>query len=109
MEKKKATEVAVKNHLNLKDNSAATQRARVISALRTGPKTTLELRADCGVLMPATRVFELNERGWTISKISVKATTADGVEHSGIARYFIVKEPSAANDSTFSTSEGGAA
>jgi Helix-turn-helix domain len=108
MEKKKATEAAQNTILNLNDNSGASQRARVISALRTDPKTTLELRADWGVLMPAARVFELNERGWQISKITVKATTLDGVEHSGIARYFIVKEPSAANDATFDGNEGGA-
>ena len=98
MEKKKAAEATPKVILKLNDNSVASQRARVIQALRLGPKTTLELRADWGVLMPASRIFELNERGWKIAKITVKAATADGVEHHGIARYFIAGEPKAAND-----------
>lgn len=98
MEKKKAAEAAQKVTLNLEDNSGASQRARVIQALRSGPKTTLELRANSGVLMPASRIFELNERGWHIAKVTVRAATADGVEHYGIARYFIAREPKAANE-----------
>ena len=98
MKKNKATEAAQKVTLNLKDNSGASQRARVIQALRLGPKTTLELRANWGVLMPASRIFELNERDWHIAKLTVRAATADGIEHLGIARYFIVREPKAVND-----------
>jgi hypothetical protein len=106
MKKEKATQAAQNKTPSFKDNSGASQRARVIEALRSGPKNTLELRADWGVLMPAPRIFELNERGWQISKISVKAATPDGVLHSGIARYFIVKELSAANDPIFLSNDG---
>ncbi len=93
MQKEKATEVAQSKSLCLNDTSASSQRARVIHALHTGAKTTLELRADHGVLMPAPRIFELKNRGWGIAKTTIKAFTLDGVLHSGIARYYLTHEP----------------
>jgi hypothetical protein len=93
MKKEKATEAAPNNSHLSNDTSASSQRARVIYALRTGAKTTLELRADHGVLMPAPRIFELKARGWGIDKTTVKAYTPDGVLHTGIARYYLAREP----------------
>lgn len=43
MKKEKAAEAAQKSPNTANDTSASWQRARVIQALRTGPKTTVEL------------------------------------------------------------------
>jgi hypothetical protein len=101
MKKEKAAEAARNESYTSNDTSASSQRARVIHALRTGAKTTLELRSNYGVLMPAPRIFELKARGWGIGKSTVKALTPDGVLHAGVARYFLAHEPKA--DSTTST------
>lgn len=112
MEKNKATEAAQNTNLNSNDTSASTQRARVIQALRTGPKTTIELRRDWGIMQPAPRVFELKARGYVIVTTPVSAQTDDGAVHRGVARYVLLIAPkhlpppsggqnAPANDSTF--------
>lgn len=93
MDKNKAAEAAQISNQKLNDNSASTQRARVIQALRTGPKTTIELRRDGGVMQPAARVFELKARGYIIVTTPVSAHTDDGVTHCGVARYVLLQEP----------------
>ena len=95
MQKNKATEAAQNTNLNSNDTSASTQRARVIQALRTGPKTTIEVRRDWGVMQPAARVFELKARGYSIVKTPVSAHTDDGALHRGVARYVLLHEPRA--------------
>jgi len=95
MEKNKAAEAAQISNQSSNDNSASTQRARVIQALRTGPKTTIELRRDWGVMQPAARVFELKARGYIIVTTPVSAHTDDGALHRGVARYVLLSEPQA--------------
>ncbi len=121
MDKKKATEAAQNTNLKRNDNSASAQRARVIQALRTGPKTTIELRELWGVMSPAPRVFELRLLGYCIETLQVNGYTPDGVLHRGVARYVLVSEPTPgscncwvkmpapANDACISNHEGGAA
>jgi hypothetical protein len=120
MEKKKATEVAQDSSLKLNDTSASAQRARVIQALRTGAKTTIQLREEWGVMSPAPRVLELRMQGYVIETVPVSATTADGVLHRAVARYVLLREPlpgvsvrltnvKAANDAAIANYEGGAA
>lgn len=41
------------------DNSAEGQRARLLEALKCGPLTTIEIRHDLDIMMPAARVHEL--------------------------------------------------
>ena len=93
MEKNKATEAAPNSNQKLNDNSASTQRARVIQGLRTGPKTTIELRRDWGIMQPAPRVFELKARGYIIVTTPISAHTDDGALHRGVARYLLLNEP----------------
>ena len=100
MEKNKATEAAQISTEHAYDNSASTQRARVIQALHTGPKTTIELRRDWGVMQPAARVFELKERGYVIVTSPVSAHTDDGVLHRGVARYVLLQERSTPESAT---------
>ena len=98
MKKNKATEAAQKVTLNRNDTSASNARAIIIQALRTGPKTTIELREQWGVMAPAPRILELKLRGFNIITVPVSAYTADGVQHRGVARYILLAEPTAAND-----------
>jgi hypothetical protein len=64
------------------DNSAEGQRARLLEALKRGPLTTIEIRHDLDVLMPAARVFELrHNEGHDIEKIWVSRHTAAGNLH----------------------------
>ena len=97
-EKNKATEAAQNVTLNRNDTSASNARAIIIQALRTGPKTTIELREQWGVMAPAPRILELKLRSYNIITLPVSAYTADGVQHRGVARYVLLSEPTAAND-----------
>lgn len=92
MDKKKAAEAAPKTDSTANDTSASWQRARVIQALRTGPKTTVELREEWGIMSPAPRIFELRNAGHVIVNVPVSAFTADGVKHTGVARYTLLHE-----------------
>lgn len=98
MEKNKATEAAQNKTLNPNNTSASNVRAIIIQALRTGPKTTIELREHWGVMAPAPRILELKLRDYFIATVPVSAHTADGVMHRGVARYVLLSEPKPAND-----------
>ena len=74
-------------------NSSRWQRARVLQALHSGPKTTVELREQWAVMSPAPRVLELRLAGYNIVTVPVSAFTADGVQHYGVALYFLLTEP----------------
>ena len=100
MEKNKATEAAQISNQYTNDNSASTQRARFIQALRTGPKTTIELRRDWGIMQPAPRVFELKARSYIIVTTPVCADTDDGNSHRGVARYVLLNEPRSPESAT---------
>jgi Helix-turn-helix domain len=94
--KRAATALTVTTHqkINRKDTSSANGRAIVIQALRICPQTTVQLRDVWGVMAPAPRVLELREAGNVIHTHRVKATTGDGVNHHGVARYVLLKEAS---------------
>lgn len=42
------------------------QSAAVLDALRTGPKTTTDLRLLCGAMSPASRALDLRKAGYDI-------------------------------------------
>lgn len=78
--------------------STEAQLARVLDYLQihnTG-LNRYEAEAKLGVCQLAPRIFELKERGYVFVTIAEKATDPHGVEHTGIARYFLTQE--AAND-----------
>jgi hypothetical protein len=54
--------------------------------LRRRPRTTIELRAS-GVLMPATRVFELRKAGHAVTTARVVRVDAEGHRHERVALY----------------------
>jgi hypothetical protein len=96
MNEKKATpnfEAAVKN-LQCKftaNNSAAAQRLRALDLLRTGPKSTIQLRRDGDILSPAARVLELKKRGFEIVTHWVHQATDCGAVHR-VALYVLTRE-----------------
>ena len=95
MEKEKGHPQAAQNtHDNHKDNSAHSQRMRLLEAVRLRSSIpTLEARRDLDILMPAPRVFELRARGYDIETIWTHDLTECGRKHR-VARYVLVQEAS---------------
>ena len=72
-------------------NGAAAQRLRAIDLLRTGPKSTIQLRRDGDILMPAARILELKRRGFDILTNWVHEATECGKVHR-VALYVLMRE-----------------
>ena len=68
------------------NTTAENQRAIILEALRTGPKTTVELRHQFGIMSPAPRIFELR-REHQIDTVFVRAETPDSINHVCVAKY----------------------
>lgn len=73
------------------DNSAAAQRRKALDLLRTGPKSTLQLRRDADILSPAARILELKRRGFEIVTHWAHEATDCGKLHR-VARYVLMRE-----------------
>ena len=80
-------------HPNYNDNSAHSQRMRLLHRLHQSNLTTIEARRDLDILMPAARVFELRARGHDIATFWTEGTTDCGRKHR-IARYVLVQRVS---------------
>lgn len=69
----------------MQNNSNKIQHQRVISALRNSAEiglTTIQLREDYDIMMPAARIHELRwEEGYNIQSIRVKDQNAQGNTH----------------------------
>lgn len=90
MEKEKGHPQAAQNtQPNHKDNSAHSQRMRLVSVLEQRSITTIEARRDLDILMPAARVFELRARGFDIETIWTDDLTECGRKHR-VARYVLM-------------------
>jgi Helix-turn-helix domain len=72
-------------------NDSAAQRLRAIDLLRTGPKSTLQLRRDGDILAPAARILELKRRGFDILTQWVRQATDCGKLHR-VALYVLLRE-----------------
>jgi len=82
------------NETHAKSTATKAQLALVLTLLRQGPKTTMELRQH-SVMMPAARVFQLkHEHGHDINTELVPLYDAAGVKHRNCARYHLVDSPS---------------
>ena len=76
------------------DNSASSQRARILAALRQGPVSTIYARRDLDIMMPAARIFELRHKGgFNIHTHWAHQSTDAGVLHR-VARYVLLSKPS---------------
>lgn len=74
-----------------KSSSGAAQRQRILAALRTGPKTSFELRR-MGVYQHSVRIFELRRAGHSINTVRVTLFDHDGFEHRGCALYSLTED-----------------
>jgi Helix-turn-helix domain len=82
-----------RNFSNMSTSSEA-QYVRTLQMLRTGQKNTMELRR-AGVMMPAARIKELNDKfDYSIVRVA-QITLWDewGYAHKGVAVYELVSEP----------------
>lgn len=84
------TQTASKKPLNRHDTSLANQQAIVLRALQKEGQTTATLRNDYGVMHPSARIQELKEKGYRIDTVYMTVTTPDGVEHHGVAKYYLL-------------------
>jgi len=76
------------------DNSTAAQRSRLLVALETGPKSTIELRRTWDILSPAPRVKELRDQGVQILTNRVQHATECGKLHR-VALYVLLSTAAA--------------
>ena len=72
-------------------NDAAAQRLRALDLLRSGPKSTIQLRRDGDILAPAARILELKRRGFDILTQWVQQATDCGKLHR-VALYVLLRE-----------------
>ena len=86
------TEATSENNQQMKNNGieASMQCARLLSALRIGPITTLEARRTLDVMHPAARVQELREAGHDIVTVWTHDFTSEGHSHR-VAKYLLRK------------------
>ena len=89
MNKKKADQQANHNHSPCHSTSAFAQRACILERLRKGPADTLSIRCDLSVLMPAPRILELKQRGFTIETLRISVIDDNGTLHHGVALYVL--------------------
>lgn len=84
-------ESTVADVLDSKSTSTEIQLAKVMKLLRSGPKTTIQLR-DHGIMMPAARIHHLRHvEGHTIVSENVTLFDGNGFRHSKCARYRLVE------------------
>lgn len=76
--------------LKSRSTSTEAQRAKLLALLQSGPKTTIEARNN-GVMMPATRVFELKRAGHIITTELVTQCDDNGFLHPRCARYHLIQ------------------
>ena len=76
-----------------KSTRTVDQRNRILDLLRTGPRTTFQIREVAGAMAAGTRIWELRQRGYVISAEKMALTDRDGFAHAGVARYTLLSEP----------------
>lgn len=75
--------------MRFQDNSAASQRARILQHLQNaGPITTIQARHQLDVMPPGMRVCELRKRGYTIETVWVHDTKLEGFSNR-VGRYLL--------------------
>jgi hypothetical protein len=77
--------------LPLKSTAVEAQRQRILAALRTGPKTSYDLRR-LGCYQAPTRIIELRRMGYDIRTQLVTLYDRDGYMHPRCARYHLMGE-----------------
>jgi hypothetical protein len=75
-----------------KSTATAAQEQRIVEALRSGPKSTDELRR-LGCYQTSARIWGLRARGYEIDTELFNGYAADGYSHARMARYTLIAEP----------------
>lgn len=86
---KQATE---QRQYSRKSTATEAQRARILDALRSGPKTSYDLRR-LGCYQAPARILELRRLGFDIRTELVDLYDRDGYLHPRAARYHLRAEP----------------
>ena len=68
------------------------QLSRVLTALRCGPTTTVQLVREHDILHPPARILQLRKRGFDIVTVWVNAETLRGAVHR-VGKYVLLSEP----------------
>ena len=68
------------------------QLSRVLTVLRCGPTTTVQLVREHDILHPPARILQLRKRGFGIATIWVNAETLHGAVHR-VGKYVLLSEP----------------
>ena len=89
-QKKGATfEAAPPKPLNANNTSTNNQHQIILSALREQPQSTIALRHVYGIMMPAARIKELRDMGYSIDTVRVVEYTPDNIKHHAVAKYVL--------------------
>lgn len=75
-------------HFTAQSTTSEAQRQRILEALRTGPKTSYELRR-IGCYQAPARIIELRRMGYDIRTELVDLYDRDGYLHPRCARYHL--------------------
>jgi Helix-turn-helix domain len=75
-----------------RSTATAAQEQNIILLLRTGPKTTDQLRAH-GCYQTSARIWGLRQRGYDIHTELYSGIGADSYFHTRMARYTLLAEP----------------
>lgn len=82
--------------LSFTSTATSAQRNRVVQMLRSGEKSTFDLRR-AGIMQSSTRVFELPAIGFDIRTVARRHMyDAEGLLHKRVAIYGLFGEPSLA-------------
>lgn len=89
-----ASSVPSKRKFGKKSTAIEAQYERLLQLLRLRPHNTMELRR-AGIMMPAARVKELNDRyGYSIETVDrVNLFDEWGFNHARVAIYSLISEP----------------
>ncbi|WP_349618533.1 helix-turn-helix domain-containing protein [Azotobacter salinestris] len=71
------------------NNSAASQRKRLLERLHQGPINTFEITAELGICQPAARICELRGQGHPIQTHLGELVDPFGYRHEKSATYYL--------------------
>jgi hypothetical protein len=76
------------------ESGGSAQRHQLLEWMRnSGPIDTLTARRDLNILMPASRIKELKNQGYSFHTRRIAITDEHGRSHSNIAQYTLIGEP----------------
>ncbi len=90
-----------------RSTATAAQEENILVLLRTGPKTTDDLRAH-GCYQVSARIFGLRKRGYIIKTELHDGVGADDFWHTRMARYTLIAEPAPDGSDDVGTMDEGA-